>query len=175
MTNPPLAAGRRRPPLTPRRGRSPDSADLNHLAAAKAALRKALRQLTAAGAHHAALATRRALKSVDGALRHATLVFHRVRPVPGTHAPRPSAAPTGRSFSLKEFNQVQTKILKLGSAAFVVDVAPGSTIQNALDSANLSTQGMSVSLNGLGASTETSISEGDVITLIPKVVGGAAA
>jgi sulfur carrier protein ThiS len=70
---------------------------------------------------------------------------------------------------------VKAKILKLGSAAFMVDIAPGSTIQDALDSASLRTEGYSLSLNGLGASTETGISEGDVITLIPKVVGGAAA
>ena len=70
---------------------------------------------------------------------------------------------------------MKAKILKLGSAAFVVDVPPGSTVQDALDSASLRTDGYSLSLNGLGASSDAALGEGDVITLVPKVVGGAAA
>ena len=43
------------------------------------------------------------------------------------------------------------------------------------DIANLGKEGYSLSLNGLGASLETSVSDGDIVTLIPKVVGGVAA
>ena len=67
------------------------------------------------------------------------------------------------------------KVLALGRSAYRADVPPGSTIQNALDSVNVNMQGHSLSLNGLGASPETGVSDGDVVTLVPKVVGGAAA
>jgi len=70
---------------------------------------------------------------------------------------------------------LKAKILKLGSAAFCVDVPAGATIQEALDAAHLSSQGSSISLDGLGAGVETAISENAVITLIPKVSGGRAA
>ena len=42
-----------------------------------------------------------------------------------------------------------------------------------LETAHLPTEGYSISLNGLGASREAVLGEGDVVTLIPKVVGGA--
>jgi len=67
-----------------RRRRLVVQADLNLLADARALVHEALRLLVAAGAYHAARAARRALKSADGALRHATLLFARTRPIPGT-------------------------------------------------------------------------------------------
>lgn len=67
------------------------------------------------------------------------------------------------------------RILKLGQAAHVVNVEPGSNIGDALRAANVGSEGFTIALNGLGASHETSVSEGDVVTLVGKVVGGAAA
>jgi sulfur carrier protein ThiS len=70
---------------------------------------------------------------------------------------------------------MKVKILVLGRSAYHADVSSGSTIQDALDSANVNTQGYTLSLNGLGASPETGVNEHDVICCTPKVVGGAAA
>ena len=70
---------------------------------------------------------------------------------------------------------MKIRILRLGSAAHSADVEPGATIADALRVANLGKEGYSLSLNGLGASLETSVSDGDIVTLIPKVVGGVAA
>ncbi len=67
------------------------------------------------------------------------------------------------------------RILKLGQAAHVVNVEPGCNIGDALRTANLGSEGYTIALNGLGAGHETSVSDGDVVTLVPKVVGGTAA
>lgn len=70
---------------------------------------------------------------------------------------------------------MKVRILKLGSAAHVTDIDHGSNIGDALRAANLFTEGHSIALNGLGATVDAVVSDGDVITLVPKVVGGAAA
>lgn len=66
----------------------------------------------------------------------------------------------------------KVKILKLGESAQQVDVPEGSTLAEALVAANLNTAGYSVMKNGSPANTITPISEGDVITLSPKIEGG---
>ena len=70
---------------------------------------------------------------------------------------------------------MKAKILKLGHAAFVVDISPGSTVQDALNAANLRTEGYTLSLDGLGCTPEAVLSDSSVVTLLPKVVGGHAA
>ena len=70
---------------------------------------------------------------------------------------------------------MKLRILRLGQAAHVVEVEPGATVGDALDAAHLGTDGYSLSLNGLGTSKEMGVGEGDVVTMVPKVVGGTAA
>ena len=67
---------------------------------------------------------------------------------------------------------MNVKILRLGHSATVVDVPAGSSIEEALDSNQIPRHGYSISVNGLGASPHTSLGEGDVVTLVPKVEGG---
>lgn len=68
---------------------------------------------------------------------------------------------------------MNVKVLKLGSAAKeMTDLEAGATIGGVLEQANLSTAGYSISLNGLGASTDAEVGDGDIITLVPKVEGG---
>lgn len=67
---------------------------------------------------------------------------------------------------------MKIKILRLGQAAHVTDVPTGSSIDDAIQAAGLARQGYSLTLNGLGTSSETALSEGDVVTMTPKVVGG---
>ena len=70
---------------------------------------------------------------------------------------------------------MQIKILKLGHAAKEFhNIEPGSTIGTLLGEADFGTAGYSLSLNGLGASVDAEVSDGDIITLVPKVEGGAA-
>jgi len=66
----------------------------------------------------------------------------------------------------------RVKILKLGESAQQVDVPNGSTLAEALVAANLNTAGYSIMKNGSPANTITPLSEGDVITLSPKIEGG---
>ena len=68
---------------------------------------------------------------------------------------------------------MQIKVLKLGhSAKQFHNIDPGARIGQILEQAAFSTGGYSVSLNGLGASLEAELSDGDVVTLVPKVEGG---
>jgi len=67
---------------------------------------------------------------------------------------------------------MNVKILRLGHSASVVDVPAGTSIGEALDTHNVPVQGYALSVNGLGASAHTALSEGDVVTLVPKVEGG---
>ena len=65
------------------------------------------------------------------------------------------------------------RILRLGHSARHVDAAAGSTIGEVLDAHDLPAAGHAISVNGLGASTSTALADGDVVTLVPKVEGGA--
>ena len=67
---------------------------------------------------------------------------------------------------------MKIKMLKLGHSAREIDVPSGSTIADALETADVGYDGYSIALNGLGASSTTSVSDGDVLTLVPKVEGG---
>ena len=67
---------------------------------------------------------------------------------------------------------MKVKVLKLGSCAREVDAEVNATVQEALDKAELPSQGYSVSVNGMSAGLSTALGEGDIVTLVPKVEGG---
>ena len=67
---------------------------------------------------------------------------------------------------------MKVKVLKLGSCAREVEAEVNATVQEALDKADLPSQGYSVSVNGMGAGLSTALGEGDIVTLVPKVEGG---
>ena len=67
---------------------------------------------------------------------------------------------------------MQIKLLKLGHSARVLDIPAGSNIGDALDVSELAYEGHTIAINGLGAATTTSLNDGDVLTLVPKVEGG---
>ena len=67
---------------------------------------------------------------------------------------------------------MKVKILKLGQSATEAEMQSGATIEDACEKAGISHHGYSLTLNGLTASSETSVSEGDIVTLVPKVEGG---
>ena len=68
---------------------------------------------------------------------------------------------------------MRIKVLKLGhSAQEFHSVEPGATVGQLIEEAAFSAAGYSLSLNGLGASIEAEVSDGDVVTLVPKVEGG---
>ena len=67
---------------------------------------------------------------------------------------------------------MKVKVLKLGSCAREVDAEANATVQEALERAELPSQGYSVSINGMGAGLSTALGEGDIVTLVPKVEGG---
>ena len=67
------------------------------------------------------------------------------------------------------------RLLRLGSAAHVLAVDPGSTIQSALTDNGIGCDGFDLTLNGLSATGDASLVDGDVIVAVPRVKGGAAA
>ena len=68
---------------------------------------------------------------------------------------------------------MQIKVLKLGhSAQELHNIEPGATVGQLIEEAAFSAAGYSLSLNGLGASRDAEVSDGDVVTLVPKVEGG---
>lgn len=64
------------------------------------------------------------------------------------------------------------KLLKMGHSTRHIDVPAGATINDVLEKASMGSQGYSVTLNGLGSGRETQVSEGDIVTLVPKIEGG---
>ena len=67
---------------------------------------------------------------------------------------------------------MKVRVLKLGHSAREVEIAAGATVEEALKSARMETDGYSVTVNGVGAMLTAQVREGDVITLAPKVEGG---
>jgi len=67
---------------------------------------------------------------------------------------------------------MKVKVLKLGHSAREAEVPAGSTIQDALDKADFDPAGYSITINGLGASLGAAVSEGDIVTMTPKIEGG---
>ncbi len=67
---------------------------------------------------------------------------------------------------------MKIKLLKLGHSARELDIPAGSTMGDALEHADLGHSGHSLSINGLGAGLTTALTDGDIVTLVPKVEGG---
>jgi len=67
---------------------------------------------------------------------------------------------------------MKVKVLKLGHSGTVIEVPHGSTVEEALNKGEIPFSGHSISVNGLGAGPGVALSEGDVVTLVPKVEGG---
>ena len=68
---------------------------------------------------------------------------------------------------------MRIRILKLGHAAAPIESDEETlTVDQAIAKAGFDLQGFSLSLNGLGCGTEASVSDGDVVTMSPKVQGG---
>jgi sulfur carrier protein ThiS len=67
---------------------------------------------------------------------------------------------------------MKVKVLKLGHSAQQVELPAGSTVQDALDKADIDADGYSLSVNGLGVSAGAAVTDADVICLIPKIEGG---
>ena len=67
---------------------------------------------------------------------------------------------------------MQIKLLRLGHSTRILDIPAGSTIGDAISEAGMATEGHSLSLNGLGAALNASLSDGDVVVVTPKIEGG---
>jgi len=67
---------------------------------------------------------------------------------------------------------MKAKILRLGKGPVEVDIRVGSTVAMALEHANIPFADCYPSVNGAEASLDFQLSEGDRITLNPKVAGG---
>lgn len=67
---------------------------------------------------------------------------------------------------------MQIKLLKLGHSTRHINMHAGATIEDVLSEAAMGAQGYSLTLNGLGVGQEAQVSEGDIVTLVPKVEGG---
>ena len=67
---------------------------------------------------------------------------------------------------------MKVKVLRLGHSAHELEAASGSSVENILEQSEIPFEGYSITVNGLGAGLAAGVSEGDVITLVPKVEGG---
>jgi hypothetical protein len=67
---------------------------------------------------------------------------------------------------------MRIKLLRLGHSARPLDLDDGATVQTAIDQAGIEVYGHSISVNGLGAGTDTSLADQDVLVISPKVQGG---
>jgi len=68
--------------------------------------------------------------------------------------------------------RMRIKLLRLGHSARHLDLEDGATVQTAIDQAGIEVSGHSLSVNGLGAGTDTSLTDQDVLVISPKVQGG---
>lgn len=67
---------------------------------------------------------------------------------------------------------MKIRIMRMGQVTKELELADGLTIEDAAKQAEFPTSGFSVALNGVGASLETGLSDGDIISLVPKVSQG---
>jgi len=78
----------------------------------------------------------------------------------------------GREPLKKEERQMRIKLLRLGHSARRLDLEDGATVRTAIEEAGIEVAGHSISVNGLGAGTDTSLADQDVLVISPKVQGG---
>ena len=67
---------------------------------------------------------------------------------------------------------MKIKVLKLGESAKEIDVPAGSTVGDAIKTAEYDGYGHTRSLNGQPVFDTAHVNEGDVLTLSPKIEGG---
>ena len=64
------------------------------------------------------------------------------------------------------------RLLILGKSADTITVDTGANVHDVLDHANTTLEGRSVTLNGVGCDLSAPLHEGDILSLVPKVMGG---
>lgn len=64
------------------------------------------------------------------------------------------------------------KVMRIGSGTREVEIPDGSAVRNALTAAQFETRGASVSVNGIEATMDTALQDGDTVSLVAKVEGG---
>ena len=67
---------------------------------------------------------------------------------------------------------ITVKVARLGNAVVEVALGVGSSVQDALDAAELYLDGEDVRINSRSASLTDEVANGDIVTLVPKVKGG---
>ena len=63
-------------------------------------------------------------------------------------------------------------IVRVGKGTRTAEVALGASFSQALEVAGLSAEGAFLSINGSPANLDSTVNEGDVLTVNPKVQGG---
>ena len=64
------------------------------------------------------------------------------------------------------------KVARLGTAVQDVALTDGAKVEDALVAAGLEVDGEEIRVNQSSASTSSALSDGDIVTLVPKVKGG---
>ena len=64
------------------------------------------------------------------------------------------------------------KIARLGDQVKEVFIEDGATVGSVLDEFDVDAEGWDLRVNGNPSSRETSLEDGDVITLVPPIKGG---
>lgn len=67
---------------------------------------------------------------------------------------------------------ITVKVARLGTTVQEVALDEGASVQDALTAAGLSVDGEDVRVNSSNASLTDEITDGDIVTLVPKVKGG---
>lgn len=69
-------------------------------------------------------------------------------------------------------SQKFVKIARLGDQVVEYFIEDGATVGTILDEAGINPEGYDLRVNGVPSSRDTTLEDGDVITLIPPVKGG---
>ena len=67
---------------------------------------------------------------------------------------------------------ITVKVARLGNTVETVALNSGASVQDALTAANLTVDGEDVRVNSSNAGLNDEVTDGDIVTLVPKVKGG---
>ena len=67
---------------------------------------------------------------------------------------------------------ITVKVARLGGTVQEVALSSGATVQDALDAADLAVDGEDIRINSSSASVSDEVTNGDIVTLVPKIKGG---
>ena len=67
---------------------------------------------------------------------------------------------------------MKIKVMRMGQVTKELELANGCTVEDAARNAEFPTSGFSIILNGTGASLETGLTDGDIVSFVPKVSQG---